>query len=205
MKSMSMLLRLIAVLLCADLAHADRPVVLTRDTKTVVDLIGTDLVKKKDLLDCSLRLEGKPPNYKIVYSLGEIPVPTKAVKTMHDDVFVSIAIKARIGGMPANRFLIPYNKSERPYRAMNSDIRWGKTANYTIGVQKPERFVLNVLRERYGMDRVVDRSQFSDLAPGAVLVRSHAEPELFLFGMDGLGGAKEKNRTQIYYVCLADR
>ncbi len=194
-------------LICCEAAFALPPVVLTHDTKTVANLMDTDLVKKKDLLDCQLRLEGKSPRFKLVYSSGEIPVPTLAVKKMYDEVFVLLAVRAQNNGMPVTELFIPYHGNEKvPYKPMNSSGYWGEMSDYRITVDQSERSLLKVLRARYGKDRVVSHKEWTGgLEPRAVLLRSHPEPELFINSMNALSAPQNKHQTNIYYVCLADR
>jgi hypothetical protein len=194
-------------LIGCEVAFALPAVVLTHDTKTVADLMDTDLVKKKDLLDCQLRLEGKSPQFKLVYSSGEIPVPTLAVKEMHDGLFVLLAVRAQNNGMPVTELLIPYHGNEKvPYKPMNSDGHFGETSNYSITVDQSERSLLKVLRARYGKDRVVSHKEWTGgLEQRAVLLRSHSEPELFINSMNALSAPQNKQQTNIYFVCLADR
>jgi hypothetical protein len=194
-------------LIGCEAAFAAPPVVLTHDTKTVANLMDTDLVKQMNLLDCQLRLEGKSPQFKLVYGSGEIPVPTLAVTKMYDGVFVLLAVRAQNNGMPVTELFIPYHGDEKvSYKPMNSDVHWGVTSNYSITVDQSERSLLKVLRARYGKDRVVSHKEWTGgLEQRAVLLRSHPEPELFINSMDALSAPQNKHQTNIYYVCLADR
>jgi hypothetical protein len=84
------------------------PVLLTRDTTTAADLTGTPLLETQRMQDCQLRLEGKPGNYRLAYSGGTIPVPTKAVKTIQDGYWVEMAVKGKINGLSVRMLSIPY-------------------------------------------------------------------------------------------------
>jgi hypothetical protein len=168
-----------------------------------VDLTDTDLERRKDLLDCQLRLEGKRAGFKLVYSLGELPVPAAAVISIVDNTYASVSIKGRISGMPVTRLFIPYHSNQQKrYEVEDNDLRFGRTANYSLTVQRPETDVVVALRQRYGTLRVADRHQQADLHPGAVLLRSHPEPELLIPSMDGLGGPKDRKLTTLHYICI---
>lgn len=201
MKNISKLAPLILLLLIySAVSMADRPVVLTRDTKTAVNLMGADLVKKKDLLDCQLRLEGKPPHYKLVYSLGEIPVPTLAVKKMYDETMALIAVKAQIGGLPVSNLLLFIVAEGEPYRVASQNYEH----HYSMTVEASELQVVKVLRGHYGKERLLDHTQYPNgIGIRAVLLRSH--PDLFLPSMNGLGGSSDKRKTEMYYVCRVDK
>lgn len=199
------------LLIFSTVCVADQSATSARVTNAVVNLMETDLVKKKDLLDCQLRLEGTAPNYKLVYSLGEISVPMSAVKAIYDGVFALLSVNAQISGLPVYELFIPYVAvSQYPYipigtTSIMDGVVFNSTGHYDITVNKPEKRVLTALRKRYPKNQVVDRSEWLDLAPGAVMLRSHPESNLFLAAMDGFSGAKNKAHTKIYYVCLADR
>lgn len=83
------------------------PVILTRDTMTAADLTGSPLLEKQRMQDCQLRLEGKPGHYRLAYSGGTLPVPTKAVKTIQDGDS-QIAVKGIMGGLSVRMLSIPY-------------------------------------------------------------------------------------------------
>lgn len=189
----------VLLLICSGMSMADRPVVLTHDTKTAANLMDTDLVKKKDMLDCQLRLEGKPPHYKLVYSLGEIPVPTLAVKKLYDETMALIAVKARIGGLPVSNLLLFVVGENEHYRAASQSYEH----HYSMTIDTPERQVVKVLRRLYGKNSLLDHTQYpEDIETRAVLLRSHSD--LFLHSMNGLGGSTDKRKTEMYYACRSD-
>lgn len=201
----------VLLLIFSTVCVADQSAAAARAINAAANLMETDLVKKKDLLDCQLRLEGTAPNYKLVYSLGEIPIPVLSVQAIYDGVFALISVNAQISGLPVYELFIPYVAvSKSPYipigtTSIMDGVFFKSTGHYDITVKMPENRVLTVLRERYQKNQVVDRSEWGDLAPGAVMLRSHPEPKLFLAAMDGFSGAKNTAHTKIYYVCLADR
>lgn len=171
--------------------------------RSISDLTDTDLVKKKDMFDCWLRLEGTAPNYKLVYSLGEITVPEQAVKAMYDRTFVLLGVTGAVSGMSVTSLFIPYhNDPDQRYIPRNSG-PLDHMSDYTMTVREREENVLSALRKKYPKDLVVDRTQGMDLDRGAVLVRSH--PVLSLGGMDGLSGAKDERETRLYYVCSIEQ
>lgn len=209
MKYVALVLTAISLTLCAGSAHAAPPILLTKDTTAVADLSGTDLVKKNDLLDCYLRLEGSAPHYKLVYSLGEIEIPTDAVKKDFDHYFFLVSVKASISGIPVSEILVPYNKQPgKPYSPRGSILLNGvprEQGGYQLTAAKPERDVLMALRGRYQKEQIVDHSQWDGLAQGGVMIRSHPNPGLFVGSMDPLGGPANRKHTFLYYICVTDK
>ncbi len=83
------------------------PVILARDIKIAADLTGSPLLEKQSMQDCQLRLEGKPGQYRLAYSGGTIPVPTKAVNTIQDGDS-HVVVKGKLGGLSLRMLSIPY-------------------------------------------------------------------------------------------------
>lgn len=175
-------------------------------SKAAVNLMGTDLVKAKDLLDCQLRLEGKPPHYKLVYSLGEIEVPTLAVKKKYGDSHFLLAIKAEVSGLPVSELFVRYHDSVHPYRmGLNcpmANMPCDAPVAYAMLLDKPEHVVLSTLRSHYASAQVVDSTMSEDVSPRAVIMRDR--PGLMTYAMDGLSGSDNKQKTYLHYVCATE-
>lgn len=204
MKKINLILITLLLLIYSGVSMADRPVALTRDTKTAVNLMDTDLVKKKGLLDCQLRLEGNPPHYKLVYSLGEIPVPALAVKKDFGRSHMLLAVKAMIAGLPVRELFIRYHEGTTGQYKMDMNCH-GENAPcdapvaYVMLVSKPENIVLPILSSRYGENLIVNSAHSVDVNIGAIMIRDR--PQLTSPAMDGLNGPKNLQGTNLHYVC----
>lgn len=207
MRRIALILGAILLMLYSGLAMADPPVVLTKDKTTVVDLTETDLVKKKNLLDCQLRLVGKAPHYKLVYSLGEIEVPTLAVKVDYDHAAFRVGVRAQISGMPVDALTVNYRGSAAAlYKLELSGCDLGSTCwasvAYTLRVQRPEAVAQAALVAKYGNALVLSKKSWQDLELGALIVRDR--PNIVPASSEGQAGDKSKKSTVVHFVCATE-
>lgn len=185
---------------CA-LSSATPPVVLTRDTKTMLDLTETDLIRKKEMLDCELRLEGNPPNYKLVYSLGEIPVPEKAVKKASEQ-HRFIAVRASIRGLPVTGLWIHYHSHyPQVVSCQKGNDKCIAPVAYEMVLKQSEQRAFRRLSSIYPRELVFSGASDpdSDVNPGAIMITDR--PKLISPAMDGHSGSKDKRFTNLYYAC----
>ena len=160
---------LIATLFCwlnFNTAAALAPVILTTDQATKLDLASNE-AKSIDLLDCQLHVEGQAPNYRLVHSKGELPIPTLAVKSIQDDALVEIAVRGELAGLPIIRMLVTkYTKAQ-----LNESM--GKTnkfedkimpqGGYSFLIQGDEAKVARALKQKIGKEKVyVQQSEIKD-------------------------------------------
>lgn len=177
-------------------------------SKTVVNLMDTDLVNKKDLLDCQLRVEGSSPHYKLIYSLGEVEIPKLAVKKVFDDSWLLLSVKATIKGMPISELFVEYHKDKKnPYSKKSAchfdDAPCVVDMAYSMTLDRPEKSVLSELHSHFANELIVESKMSSgNVNPGAVLIRDRAN--LMAYAMDGWGGAENKHQTELYYICVTE-
>jgi hypothetical protein len=158
------LLILIAILLCwlnFNTAVALAPVILTSDQTTKLDLTNNE-AKSVNLLDCHLHVEGHAPNFKLVHSNGELPIPLLAVKSIQDDAFVEIAVQGSLVGQPVNRIFLHYAKNPTEYleysrTAPSRNVNNGKSfpqASIFFLIQGEEARVALALKQQIGKEEV---------------------------------------------------
>jgi hypothetical protein len=167
--------------------------------------MDTDLVKKKNLLDCELRLAGKAPHYKLIYSLGEIEVPTLAVKEEIDHAFVYLAVKAEINKLPVSTIFIRYQADVRkPYKMELNCLTspcYAPVA-YVMTLDQSEQQVYSVLRSRYAKELIDDSRSNAGVDHGAIMIRDR--PRVETPSPDGLGGSDDIHKTELHYVCATE-
>lgn len=203
---------LVVGLCCAHIAVADAmpPVVLAHDKVTAVDLTGTPLLEKQRMQDCQLRLEGKAGEYRLVYSGGAIPVPTKAVKTIQDGGWVRIAVKGKMGELPVRLLSIPY--FAMPLKEADIFGLDGRLSRFGA----PETYYYIV----FGGHESVVEPQLRALWPEGVMLnhRNHPNPNpgtlqyLADKSIDPVGGEfgviplqSHKTTTTVSYACILRR
>lgn len=192
------------LLLWLGAAYAEPHVLVTRDIATVTNLMDTDLVRIRGMLDCELRLEGSPPHYKLIYSLGQIPVSTLAVKKDYDHSHMLLSVEAEIDGLPITELFVRYHDATKGAYELEVNCHGESTpcdapVAYVMRVKKPEQIVLNSLLSRHGDQLIVNGRQGTDVNPGAIMIRDR--PGLVSPAMDGLNGAETDQETNLHYVC----
>jgi len=206
MRNIQFVIVFLLLLIHSGICRADLPVVLTKDTKTFVNLMDTDLVKKKNLLDCELRLVGKAPHYKLIYSLGEIEVPTLAVKEEIDHAFAYLAVKATINKLPVSTIFIRYQADiSKPYKMeLNCFMSpcYAPVA-YVMTLDRSEQQVYSVLRSRYAKELIDDSRSNTGVDHGAIMIRDR--PHVETPSPDGLGGSDDIHKTELHYVCSTEQ
>lgn len=201
MKNSRILLRTIFILAYCVSVHAAPQILLTEDKRTVLNLMETDLVKKKNLLDCELRLEGIHPKYKLMYSLGEIVVPEKAVK-MAAGQHRLIAVQASVSGIPVTKLWVRYNAEYR----LEISCRKGSTkcvapVAIEMLLKESEKRAFKKLLSDYPREQIQSGTYDpeGEANPGAIVVADRQN--LISPAMEGHAGAKDKHETILYYAC----
>lgn len=177
-------------------AEALQPVILTTDQTTKLDLT-TDEAKSINLLDCQLHVEGQPPNYRLVHSKGELPIPSLAVKSIQDDVILEIAVQSKLAGLPVSRLLLYKHTQAQAAEVLK---RTDPPNNYSFLIQGSKEKVARVLKLQFGKDKVV-LPPSDDAEDSSVILLS--KPDLLLF--TGYGYAlweKKRKETQVDYECV---
>lgn len=204
---MNMLARQYCVVICTIVtasANADVVVMPTTSTTAVIDLTETNLEKRNDLLDCSLRLEGAPSSYELVYRSGRVPVPDSAITKIYGNSHRLIAVRGTTSGLPVEQLFVRYRApNNEKYRLpiscpTGTDKCYGEVA-YELHVAAPTQYALKRLRAAHIPNAVHDNSTDPNVNPRAIMLTDR--PGLMSPAMDGLGGASNKRDTIVHYVC----
>lgn len=169
-----------------------------------VDLTATDLQKKKNMLDCELRLEGGPPNYKLVYSTGESTVPESAIVKRYGNSHALINVRAHVGALNAKQLFVRLHNGARYELSIScrkGAVQCVAPVAYTVILAASEKESL------IGLQAIFPRSLLSsgkydassEANVGAILLFDRAN--LFSPAMDGHSGAQDSSSTNLHYVC----
>jgi hypothetical protein len=181
-------------------AEALPPVILTNDQSTKLDLTS-DEAKLVDLLDCQLHVSGQSPNFRLVHSKGDLPIPLLAIKTMQDGSSVDIAVKGALAGLPVSRMRLNYkNVSEKSFTQVelthnvNNGFSFPQNSNYFL-IQKTETEVAGVLKSKFGEKNV---RSFDDR-----VIVLHVTPNIESVGGYGFyPWFKIPQTVQVEYECI---
>jgi hypothetical protein len=190
-----------------NVALALPPVILTDDQTTKLDLTS-ESAASINLLDCYLRVEGQSPNFRLVHSKGELPIPLLAIKTMQDGVSVEIAVQGTLAGLPVNRMLLHYVKNpinyftyskSPPSRNANNGKLFPQTQIYFL-IQGEEAKVAPALKKKFGKKKVF--VQPSDITDERVIIL-FSRPDLENVGGYGFYPWFQMSQvTQVEYHCV---
>lgn len=166
-----------------------------------VDLTGTDLQTKRNLLDCELQLKKHHSGYRLHYRDSEVDVPKNAVR-QHSDQYVFIAIKGNVGGIPATGLWIRTGSQEQQFvTCRRENTGCSAPVAYILRLQKDESSAYKKLSSLYPQAQIVAgaTNRNGEVNPGAIMITDR--PELHSPSMDGLSGSDNKRITNLHFVC----